>query len=420
MRQGFEGEIDYILTDVLSLRKPDGREFESVRAHVAAQGILLTDVQLPLEVGDTLIRLLPNGLREEFVVDDPRYTAEVAGFPAHFMAQVHRAPPKSAETETRCDERAGILPRLPESAMRRLTLQYEELLDRNQLTGKHIDSYTSADDRTRRLATSTLTTSGRWSDGWVLAHEDAMRKTGITASTAVAKAWFKVLAREYWAIWASTGANLDVYVGQLQLLKCRVGADICSVWERSDASRRWFESACAPLIDGDLDALVTEGTREARLQEIRHLPPAPASTGNPVLDEIYAAGGDSEEGLRLLSIESGAKHLSLSAQKALQQARLARRASGEDSGSVARPGDQEAQDELLRILDAVLERQNVTIETWARDQHVSRTTLFAWKRWRTQGGSPKGKISAPKIAEIENAIRHSAKTLGLPPQTCSD
>lgn len=92
MRQGFDDELSQILNDVLALHKPDGRVFLDVKAHVSPKGILMTDIHLPIETGDKLTRALPNGLSDEFIVDDPGYHAEVLGLPAHFQVKVHRAP----------------------------------------------------------------------------------------------------------------------------------------------------------------------------------------------------------------------------------------------------------------------------------------------------------------------------------------
>jgi hypothetical protein len=93
MRQGFDEEFNAVLNDVLTLQKSDGRAFEKIKAHVSPKGILIMDVQLPIEVGDKLIRTLPNGLRDEFIVDDPGYREALGGIPAHFVVQARRAAP---------------------------------------------------------------------------------------------------------------------------------------------------------------------------------------------------------------------------------------------------------------------------------------------------------------------------------------
>jgi hypothetical protein len=93
MRQGFEEEFNAVLNDVLTLQKADGRVFANIKAHVSPKGILIMDVQLPIEIGDKLIRTLPSGLRDEFIVDDPGYREAVMGIPAHFVVKAHRAAP---------------------------------------------------------------------------------------------------------------------------------------------------------------------------------------------------------------------------------------------------------------------------------------------------------------------------------------
>jgi hypothetical protein len=84
--------FDQLMTDTLTLRKPDGRVFEKVRACIGGNGgILIEDVRLPIEPGDRLTRTLPNGLREEFIVDDPGFCEEFSEIAAHFQVKVRRA-----------------------------------------------------------------------------------------------------------------------------------------------------------------------------------------------------------------------------------------------------------------------------------------------------------------------------------------
>jgi hypothetical protein len=79
------------MTDILFLEKLDGRSFENVRACVSGKGILIEDVSLPIEYGDKLTRTLPNGLAEEFIVDDPGFHQAFAGMQPHFQVRVHKA-----------------------------------------------------------------------------------------------------------------------------------------------------------------------------------------------------------------------------------------------------------------------------------------------------------------------------------------
>lgn len=103
MREGLDAEFDALLNDVLSLHKPDGRVFEHIRAYVSVKGILIMDATLPIQTGDVLTRTLPSGVKEDFIVDDPRFQQGILGMPAHFQVKVHPAGadrlPRSSQTE---------------------------------------------------------------------------------------------------------------------------------------------------------------------------------------------------------------------------------------------------------------------------------------------------------------------------------
>jgi len=77
-------------------------------ACVAGQDIILIeDVRLPLEVGDRLSRKLPNGLTDEFIVDDPGYCEGLRQIAAHYQVKVRRA----AKERTASDGTAESGPR---------------------------------------------------------------------------------------------------------------------------------------------------------------------------------------------------------------------------------------------------------------------------------------------------------------------
>jgi hypothetical protein len=81
-----------LMTDTLSLYKRDGRVFDNVRACISGKsGIFVEDVRLPIEVGDRFSRVLPSGLMDTFVVDDPGYCEKFHMMEAHYQAKVHRA-----------------------------------------------------------------------------------------------------------------------------------------------------------------------------------------------------------------------------------------------------------------------------------------------------------------------------------------
>ena len=72
------------------------------------------------------------------------------------------------------------------------------------------------------------------------------------------------------------------------------------------------------------------------------------------------------------------------------------------------------------LLLKIVAKKTISIETWARDHKLGRTTVFDWKKARVAGKCLKGKVSDPKIAEIEQAIEKDAQALGLTTRTCSD
>jgi len=153
MRQVLDVAFHRQLNDVLSLHKSDGRVIGGIKAHVSAspQAILIMDVTVPIEVGDKLVRELPNGTRDEFVVDDPRYVSAVMGIPAHFQTRYHRLAPAASGGTTEgfgassiTHLRAPVLryqypPDLP--APEQLAIEEARLEANTQLEGKSVGSY---------------------------------------------------------------------------------------------------------------------------------------------------------------------------------------------------------------------------------------------------------------------------------------
>ncbi|MEO8591971.1 MAG: hypothetical protein ABI759_01505 [Candidatus Solibacter sp.] len=79
-------------------------------------------------------------------------------------------------------------------------------------------------------------------------------------------------------------------------------------------------------------------------------------------------------------------------------------------------GGSRSADLLLRIVA----KRNITIERWAADHKLGRTTVFDWKASQLAGKSAQGKVSAEKSAAIENAIEKDAEALGLATRTSSE
>jgi hypothetical protein len=77
--------------DKVTLVKADGTVAkESVPALVTGETIFTADKQLPVEVGDYILRDLPNGLVEKYEVRNPKYYDVGHGVGAHFQIVVAR------------------------------------------------------------------------------------------------------------------------------------------------------------------------------------------------------------------------------------------------------------------------------------------------------------------------------------------
>lgn len=78
--------------DKVTLVKADGAVVkEQVPALVTGDMIFTADKQLPVEIGDYLLRNLPNGLVEKYEVRNPKYYDVGHGVDAHFQIEVARA-----------------------------------------------------------------------------------------------------------------------------------------------------------------------------------------------------------------------------------------------------------------------------------------------------------------------------------------
>ena len=64
--------FDRLLNDRVTLVKKDGTRYENVKASVQKK-IYIMDKELPVAPGDKVVRLLPSGVEETFVVIDPGF-----------------------------------------------------------------------------------------------------------------------------------------------------------------------------------------------------------------------------------------------------------------------------------------------------------------------------------------------------------
>lgn len=74
----------------------------------------------------------------------------------------------------------------------------------------------------------------------------------------------------------------------------------------------------------------------------------------------------------------------------------------------------------VELLNRIVDKKHITIEAWAADHKLGRSTVFAWKAGRSAGTPLKGKVSKARAEKIERHIREDAEELGLRTRTGSD
>jgi hypothetical protein len=81
--------------------KSDGSILKTDLPASVGRGTITTFVtEFPIEVGDHFLRNLPNGLVEDYVVDDPRFSNGIGPIPANYQIKVHRSNAPTASPHT--------------------------------------------------------------------------------------------------------------------------------------------------------------------------------------------------------------------------------------------------------------------------------------------------------------------------------
>lgn len=84
--------IKDFMTDKVSLMKQDGKRIDDIGAQVGKK-IIISDATLPIEEGDRIIRTLPNGLVETYLVIDRGFIqspSRMSGIPPHYQVSVRK------------------------------------------------------------------------------------------------------------------------------------------------------------------------------------------------------------------------------------------------------------------------------------------------------------------------------------------
>lgn len=98
---GIDMSFGAIPKEPVTLMKRDGTIFRSDIPAIVSDGQIRTFVtDLRIEVGDHILRQLPNGLVEDYIVDEPRYNNGIGSIPANYAVKVHRSDAPAAPPQT--------------------------------------------------------------------------------------------------------------------------------------------------------------------------------------------------------------------------------------------------------------------------------------------------------------------------------
>lgn len=95
----------------VTLVKKDGTIAASDIPAVVNSGLIITSVtKFPIEVEDHFLRQLPNGLSEDYIVDDPGYHNGIGPIPPTYQVKVHRSDAPVASPQTIINNLYGANP----------------------------------------------------------------------------------------------------------------------------------------------------------------------------------------------------------------------------------------------------------------------------------------------------------------------
>ena len=80
-----------LMNDRVTIRTQDGRTFPDVQASVQKGKVFMERTDIPIKVGDQVIRETPAGVKEVFIVDDPGFSTGMGSLPDTYQMKVHRA-----------------------------------------------------------------------------------------------------------------------------------------------------------------------------------------------------------------------------------------------------------------------------------------------------------------------------------------
>lgn len=84
----------------ISLLKQNGQRINGISAVVQSKVIFIEDVSIPIEEDDRILRVLPNGLSETYVVLDRGFMGAVGSFSDHYQVKVKKEATLNMETKS--------------------------------------------------------------------------------------------------------------------------------------------------------------------------------------------------------------------------------------------------------------------------------------------------------------------------------
>ena len=79
-----------IMRDKVDLLKLNGDVYKDIKSCVQTNLILINDISIPIEEGDTLVRILPNNLRENYIVKDRGFISGMGSIQSHYQVKVEK------------------------------------------------------------------------------------------------------------------------------------------------------------------------------------------------------------------------------------------------------------------------------------------------------------------------------------------
>src|SRR5688500_12887787 len=93
-------QLEELMTDVVTLVKPDGTRIEGIKARVSPEQIRTFDASLSVEAEDSIEQQLPDGRTESYFVLDPGYRGgRPPEVPASYSIKVCKSTAVSPEIE---------------------------------------------------------------------------------------------------------------------------------------------------------------------------------------------------------------------------------------------------------------------------------------------------------------------------------